>query len=165
LLFLDVAGRKKTSREPIGGGAVVPARFYAKWDWDGVGIVDLTIETSEGKPRISEARISETEPGGGVTGIVLAGTPVRDLLTDAVEAVAWISSGISAQETRDAAATSVRRRPNAGRLQEVADAYLKDGIAGIEELLGVGERHAFRLKKAAIDAGLLSESDSAEEGD
>jgi hypothetical protein len=118
-----------------------------------VGVVELVVLTQRGRPRIAEMRLVG-DGDRGITGVTLDGTPASDLLERAVKEMGWISSRAGTASARSAAKRATRKKPDTPRLEEVAKAHRLAGIDGIVKL-GVSERHAYRLKKAAVEAGLL----------
>jgi hypothetical protein len=149
-------------------GVTTKRRFVILFPVDGVGDVELDVAVTKGRARAVSVTIAESAPGAGVTGVSLENTSVQQLLEKAVASAALIfkraagrnplESGVSRELNKT---VRVRQRASAERLQQVADAYARDGLDGIIDMdiatrgEPYTERHARRLKRRAEEAGLI----------
>lgn len=143
----------------IGRGTLVQARFTARYVVARFGAVELDIESTDwridgsGRSRIVAARFDEDE-GRGLD-FDLRGVGAKDLMARAVSQLSFISPSLADAPTRSAEARkATRRKPDKHRLQQVADAYRRDGTSAVVEL-GMTDRHARRLVAKAREAGIL----------
>lgn len=127
--------------------------------------VEVVLVAESGRIRVSELRVVENGDAG-LTGVKVAGVSIQQLgsIAATYAATRWVTTSEDEvtvlthdpDPARISAAIkkATRRRITQEYLAEVADAYRHDGIQGIRDI-GVGERHAWRLKKAAQEVGLL----------
>lgn len=151
------AGKATIGSADNGRLVTIPRTFTARFDLEGVGLVDLVVEAEDGRVRVSSLQVVELD-GAGVDGVTLAGIPLRKLLERAATQMAKLSGVGSA--ALPAAAKASRRRVSDERLRGVADAYIDGGISAVMELELVGERQAWRLKAEAAKKGFIPEEGS-----
>lgn len=148
--------------EPIGDGFRLPGRFTVDALTHRGDRISVEVVVSDGRARVAEVHVIEASEHG-ITGLMLDGLALQALVEVAARALARLPGAPERsdleplelfEQAERAAAASTRKRMTETRLEEVAAAYKAWGIHGVIDL-GVSERHAYRLKRRAIDAGLL----------
>ena len=138
---------EKVEVEP---GRAVPRSFTAKFDIDGVGRVDVDVESEPGRARIAAVRVSEPSPGRGVSGLTIGRMSASKLLEHAVSGVLFVTANTGATRADEVAARVIRRRMSDERLTRVAATLAAGG--GVKQVMAdenVGDRQAWRLIKRA----------------
>jgi hypothetical protein len=149
--------RVELGRAENGRSIAVPSEFLARYPLPGA-TVDLTIKAQAGKLRASMLTVTE-DGEQGLRGVTLDGISIAQLLEDAGERMAWMSGAGTASPL---VGPATRRRLSDDRLREVAEAYRSGGIDAVKEQQHVGERQAWRLRRRAVEAGLLEADDEGE---
>lgn len=159
----------------IGGGMQMPARSTWTVEYDGTVDLEVEVIATPGRVRVSRASLVERDEAGIVDVVVDAMRLGGDVLeTIAVAAVTlggiprggnvWGSAETEAEVelVGRIVAKARRNRMTDQRLRAVAEAYKRDGIAGVQTLEHLeNERYAYTLVAKARAANFLERTTDA----
>jgi hypothetical protein len=143
------------------GAALERGRLEVRETLESGQVVELVIETGDGRARATEVRVFENpEELGGVTGLVIDDVPIERLIHHAIARLRGFvfppeNEAQAVEAAAEIRASTRRRRTPLERLERVAALYAEGGAKRVQDGLPVSERHAWRLVKQARDEGLI----------
>ncbi len=152
--FLTLGNIDSGDTEPLDSdGTLVPRDFTAVFEVKGAGIVEMFIRTEGTRSTVSEVRITEREPGAGVTGLTFSKVSMTKLRDHALRVAALMTSRpetqyFTAMKSADDAGRR-RRSVTRDRLRGVIEAHEEGGMDAVMKKEMVGDRQARRLLHTA----------------